>query len=63
MIGFIIFLSAYAAATVVFFIALLRWTIRKERGCACGGAFELVTFVHTPKMCYPMAESLTHFSK
>ena len=63
MIGFIVFLSAYVAATVVFFIALLRWTIRKERGCACGGAFELVNFVHTGTMCYPRAEALTSFSK
>lgn len=61
MIGFIIFLTAYAAATTIFFIALLRWTIRKERGCACKGSFEVVNFVHTPKMCYPRAEALTTF--
>lgn len=60
MIGFIIFLSLYAAATVVFFIALVRWTFRRERGCACGGSFEILKFVHTPEMCYPRAEALTN---
>lgn len=62
MAGFIIFLSLYAVATVTFFIFLLRWTFRSERGCSCGGAFEIVNFVHGPKMCYPRAEALKTFS-
>lgn len=59
MVAFIAFLAVYFIACSWFFIALLRWTIRTERGCACHGSFGNVNFVHSAKMCYPRAESLS----
>ena len=59
MVAFIAFLAVYFVVCSWFFIALLRWTIRTERGCSCHGSFGATDFVHTPKMCYPTAESLT----
>lgn len=62
MAVFIVILALYVTAVVTFFISLLRWTIRSERECACGGAFEIVNFVHGPESCYPRAEALHTFS-
>lgn len=56
----IAFLAVYALVTVSFFVALLRWTVRSERGCACGGGMGgRFAMVHGAKSCYPAAESLS----
>lgn len=57
MVGFIIFLALYAAAATAFFIALVRWTFSKDKPCSCHGAHEVVSFIHTPTMCYPRSEA------
>ncbi len=55
------FLILYALVTGWFFIALLRWTVRSERGgCACSGSLGGGTYAitHGAQMCYPSAEGL-----
>lgn len=55
----IVFLGLYLLVTGIFFIALLRWTLRTERGgCACRGTLGngSVAFTHGAKMCYPAVE-------
>ena len=62
----IAFLGVYLLVTSIFFIALVRWTIRTERGsCACGGKLGLGTFAftHSDKMCYPAVEGLQPLSR
>lgn len=59
MAALITFLALYALVTMWFFVALVRWTIRSERTCACGGAMgDRFAMVHGTKSCYPAAESL-----
>jgi hypothetical protein len=61
MAALITFLALYALVTIWFFVALLRWTIRSERRCACGGAMREGVFgvVHGPRTCYPSAEAVS----
>lgn len=54
----ITFLTLYALITGWFFVALLRWTVRSERSCACGGALGNLAMIHGAKSCYPAVESL-----
>jgi hypothetical protein len=57
----IVFLALYALVTGWFFIALMRWTLRSERGgCACRGSLGngQIAFTHADKMCYPAVEGL-----
>lgn len=61
MAALIGFLAIYALVMAWFFIALVRWTIRNERGgCACRGSLGSAqfAFTHGPQMCYPAAEAL-----
>ena len=59
MAALIVFLALYALLTMGFFIALLRWTIRSERSCSCGGALGgSFAMVHGVTSCYPAAEAL-----
>lgn len=57
---FMIFLAVYAAVCIGFFVGLVRWTVSSTRGCACGGSLRggVVAVIHSPKSCYPAAESL-----
>jgi hypothetical protein len=60
------FLALYAFVMGWFFIALLRWTLRTERGqCACAGTLGkgIMAFTHGDKMCYPAAEGLQPLSR
>ena len=43
-----------------FFVALVRWTVRGERHCACGGALgsAKLEMLHGPKVCYPAREAV-----
>lgn len=62
----IAFLALYVLVTGWFFIALMRWTLRTERGrCACGGGLGKgsFTFTHGDRMCYPSAEGLAPLSR
>jgi hypothetical protein len=61
MAALIIFLALYALVTMWFFVALMRWTIRSQRRCACGGAMREGAFsvLHGTRMCYPSAEALS----
>lgn len=53
------FLALYALVTMWFFVVLLRWTIRSERTCACGGTMGArFAMIHGTKSCYPVAEGL-----
>lgn len=58
----IVFLGLYLLVTGVFFIALLRWTLRTERGgaCSCKGTLGqgALAFTHAPTVCYPAVEGL-----
>ncbi len=60
MVALMFFLALYAVVMVWFFVALMKWTIRSERGCACRGALSGARFdiLHGPKTCYPMLEAL-----
>ena len=64
MVAFFVFLAMYAIACTWFFVLLVRWTVRSERTCSCRGSMKggLVTFVHSPRVCYPVAESLNAMS-
>lgn len=63
----IVFLGVYLLVTGVFFIALLRWTLRTEGGgaCSCRGALGrgAFAFTHGPKLCYPAVEGLHPLSR
>ena len=62
----IVFLALYALVAGWFFIALMRWTLRTQRGgCACGGSLGngLIAFTHAEKMCYPAAEGLHQLTR
>ena len=49
----------YALVTMSFFIALVRWTIRSERQCSCGGVLGRdYAMIHGVTSCYPAAEAL-----
>jgi hypothetical protein len=56
----ITFLALYALVMMWFFVALLRWTLRSERGgCACGGSLGSgLMMIHGSTSCYPAAEGL-----
>lgn len=56
----IVFLGLYSMVMAWFFVALVKWTVRSERGCACRGSLGSGRFdiLHGPKMCYPMLEAL-----
>jgi hypothetical protein len=66
MVALIAFLGLYLLATGIFFIALMRWTIRTERGaCACRGTLGQgsFAFTHGSQMCYPAVEGLHPLSR
>jgi hypothetical protein len=62
MAALITFLALYALVTMWFFAALVRWTIRSERRCACGGSMGSgFAMIHGTKSCYPAAEGVRAF--
>jgi hypothetical protein len=60
MAAFIAFLIVYVVACAWFFFALVRWSVRSERQCACGGALgsAKLEMLHGTKVCYPAREAV-----
>jgi hypothetical protein len=56
----IVFLAVYATVCTWFFVLLVKWTVQSERKCSCRGSMKggMVGFIHSPRACYPVAESL-----
>jgi hypothetical protein len=60
MVPFMVFLAVYFIACASFLVVLVRWTLRSERRCACGGSLGSgsVDILHGQQMCYPAREAL-----